>query len=209
MNCPICRQSLTKNKGVLVCTAGHGTLMSGKILGELKNHNLGDYPTTSKSVVNSQQGIICPNCSASMHKVDYNSTGILIDSCANCPYRWLDAGEIAKIETFKPKINPEDLNFLEELKQKTDELSTVTTEDPNPRLPLYSSGWGGLIRGNMAGNSRRTLGLLAFTGISGLVVGIKNSKLVRVVAPFFIIGFIILGYLIYQQVRQSDLRMFP
>jgi Zn-finger nucleic acid-binding protein len=32
-----------------------------------------------------------------MQNLDYQNTGVKIDSCTNCPYRWLDANEITAL----------------------------------------------------------------------------------------------------------------
>lgn len=204
MNCPFCNKPLTEKDGVFVCPAGHGTLMAGKLLGELKQLNIPDEVPTTETQADSQKTIACPHCGSQMQKVNYNDTGIVIDVCTNCPYRWLNAGEIKKIEDFKPKINPQDLLFLESLKEKTEAVAAnVDAEDTeNPEVPLYSGGWGGLIRGGWAaGNDNRTLGWITGAAMYGLIVGIMKSKVVRIIAPFVILGFIILGYLILKQVH--------
>ncbi|QQS18042.1 zf-TFIIB domain-containing protein [Candidatus Saccharibacteria bacterium] len=159
---------------------------------------------TSAPIPKRDSELVCPHCGAIMNRVDYNSTGIIIDSCIKCHYRWLDRGEFGKIIEFKPRINPDDLLFLLDLKLKTEAIVTKGSDDPNPEVPLSSGVLGGLIRGNMAGDSRRTLSYLAGAGISGLIIGIIKSRFIRVLAPFIIIGFIILGYLIMKQMQLID-----
>ncbi len=204
MKCPLCRSELVEKDEVFVCPKDHGTLMAGKLLGGLKQLNISDETHTSQAQGNTNKPLVCPHCSAQMQKVNYNDSGIIIDACTNCAYRWLNAGEIKKIEDFKPSIHPQDLLFLTSLKEKTDTVATSTAQEDteNPEVPLYSGGWGGLIRGGWAaGNDNRTLGWITGAAMYGLIVGIMKSKVVRVIAPFAIIGFIILGYLIYKQVR--------
>jgi Zn-finger nucleic acid-binding protein len=204
MQCPVCSSELVQKDEVFVCPKGHGTLMAGKLLGELKQLNIPDETPTSQTQVDANKPLVCPHCSAQMQKVNYNDSGIIIDACTNCAYRWLAAGEIKKIEDYKPSIHPQDLLFLEGLKEKTDAVAASETQEDteNPDVPLYSGGWGGLIRGGWAaGNDNRTLGWILGAGMYGLIVGIIKSKVVRVIAPFVILGFIILGYLIYKQVR--------
>jgi Zn-finger nucleic acid-binding protein len=185
MKCPICNAELVERDQVFVCQRGHGTLMAGKLLGELKKLDFPDEPASGEARADDKKPLTCPHCSAQMQKVNYNDSGIIIDACTNCPYRWLNAGEIKKIEDFKPNIHPQDLLFLESLKEKTDAVAaSADAEDTeNPEVPLYSGGWGGFIRGNMAGNDNRTLGWLLGAGMYGLI------------------GFAILFYLIFKEVR--------
>src|SRR6266436_2898613 len=156
MRCPICKSLLTAKGDVFICPSGHGTLMSGKLLGELQERHIRDEASSNSQQVNIKKQLICPHCSARMQKVNYNNTGILIDSCASCPYRWLNAGEIEKIEAYKPNILPQDLLFLVGLQEKTRVLSnsdTVRGNNPNPEVPFKSGAWGG-----MAGDDPSTLG---------------------------------------------------
>src|SRR5436305_4122052 len=154
MRCPICNSPLTETDGVFMCPLGHGTLMSGKLLGELKELNIPDEAPSTLAQDTAKKSLNCPHCSAPMQKVNYNDTGIIIDSCTNCPYRWLAAGEIEKIEEYKPNIHPQDLLFLVGLQDKTRALASGNTDtggDVNPEVPLYAGGLGGVIRGDMAG----------------------------------------------------------
>ena len=66
--------------------------------------------------------------------------------------------------------------------------------NPNPEVPFKSGAWGG-----MAGDDPSTLGWLAGVGMYSLIVGMFKSKVVRVVAPIVILGFIVLGYLLFKQ----------
>lgn len=202
MNCPICNRKLVEEDEVLICPAGHGTLMTGKLLGELRRLNVPDEAPTAK-LPDDKKSLICPNCSKRMQKVNYNDTEIIIDACTNCPYRWLDAGEVEKIKDFKPKLSPEDLLFLEGLREKTATLTgrSATNDDPNPEVLLSSGVWGGAIRGGAAGDDRRTLGYLVGAATYGLIAGAFKSKFIRIIAPFVVIGFIILGYLIIRQIQ--------
>ncbi|SRR5258708_7907939 len=204
MHCPICNNLLTETDGVFMCPSGHGTLMSGKLLGELKELHIPDEAPSAQAQDTAEKNVTCPHCSAPMQKVNYNNTGILIDSCTNCPYRWLAAGEIAKIEEYKPNIHPQDLLFLVGLQEKTKTLAsndTATGNPLDPEVPLYTGGLGGSIRGYMAGSDSRTLGWLTGAGMYGLIIGILKSKVVRIVAPIVVLGLIILGYLIFRQLN--------
>ncbi len=204
MHCPICNNPLTEMDGVFMCPSGHGTLMSGKLLGELKELNIPDETPSAQSQDTAKKNLICPHCSAPMQKVNYNDTGIIIDSCTNCPYRWLAAGEIEKIEEYKPNIHPQDLLFLVGLQEKSKALASDNTDtggDVNPEVPLYVGVLGGSIRGYMAGSDSRTLGWLTGAGMYGLITGMIKSKVVRIIAPIVILGFIVLGYMLLKQLN--------
>ena len=179
-----------------MCPSGHGTLMSGKLLGELKELRIPDEAPSNLPQNSVNKSLICPYCSTPMQKVNYNGTDIIIHSCPNCPYRWLDAGEIEKIEDFKPNIHPQDLLFLVSLQEKTRALSNNDTDNPNPDVPLNSAGLSGV-----AGEDLSTLGWLMGTGMYSLIVGILRSKVVRIIAPLIILGFIVLGYRILKQLN--------
>lgn len=89
LKCPIC-QSKTKyiSGSTYKCPNGHGRLVTGKELNQLSKQN----PTKIKLISdNSDRDIKCPNCSQLMTKLYYR--GATIDSCINCPFRWLDNGE--------------------------------------------------------------------------------------------------------------------
>jgi biotin transporter BioY len=78
------------------------------------------------------------------------------------------------------------------LQQKTIDLAKAASEpddNPNPEVPIYSGETGGYVRGYILG-----------AGMYGLITGIIKSKLVRVIAPFIIAVFIVLGYLLYKQI---------
>lgn len=207
MYCPACKQTLEKYKNCFICPNSDGALITNRQLVE-KDENLItgiDANRSNKAIELPQRDteIACPHCGAAMHLVDYNFTGIMVDSCTGCHYRWLDKGEFRKIKDHKPRMKGEDILFLLDLEQKIETLDKMekTKNDPNAEVPLYASGWGGFVRGGMAGNSRRTLGWLLTAGMFGLITGIIKSKLIRIVAPFIILGFAILGYLIWKQVK--------
>ncbi len=50
-----------------------------------------------KFVEQTQTAITCPSCGNPMGKIPYNGGQTMIDSCSNCPYRWLDAGDIIAV----------------------------------------------------------------------------------------------------------------
>ena len=165
------------------------------MLGNLESKSIKD-----KVEVGAIQGsdvLYCPNCSNKMDKVDYNLTGIIIDSCTACPYRWLDAGEVAKIQDDRSISDVDDLLFLLKVNERLKELDVkneVSEDERNPRLPLqgsYRSAAG--LTGSMRG--------IAGAGIYGLIKGLLVSKFTRILLLVSIVIFILLYILIYVDYR--------
>lgn len=199
MKCPVCQQTLVGRDGVFVCPSSHGTLIPGKLLGSLKQINIDDTALTTQHKSSNHQ-ILCPHCGHTMQKSNYNSTGIIIDACVNCPYRWLDAGEVKKIKDFKPKLDPESLLYL--LGFENQIKASKAADNMNPDVPLSDGVAGGIIKGGIvAGDDNRTLGYLLGAGLYGLIVGIIKSKFIRILSPFIILFFIILFYLLLKQIN--------
>ncbi len=194
MLCPVCQIELVHEGTVLACPSRHGILVTGKVLQERETISVDDKGDSQ--AVNTKQQLTCPNCSAAMQKVNYNDTEIIIDSCPNCMYRWLDTGELAKIRNYKPNPNAENLLFLLDFDDKLKSVSNDQIENPNPDVPLTSGVVGGLVKGGMAGDDKRTLSFMLTAGISGLIIGMIKSKFMRIVGPIFIIGLGILFYMI-------------
>ena len=63
-----------------MCPDGHGTLVTGKYLSDIEISPYLDETKNTRSV-DSKHQVVCPYCSVKMHKVDYNSTDIIIDAC--------------------------------------------------------------------------------------------------------------------------------
>jgi len=202
MNCPICSNNLKRDDSVFICPSGHGTLAGGKFLGQIEKASLDDEAQTLQ--LNTEHKLNCPHCQQPMTKVNYNYTGIIIDSCTSCHYRWLDTGEAKKIKDYKPDTKPEHLLAILELEDKTKKLAQQDSSDNIPKDPLRSSAAGGLVRGWASGDSRRTLSLLSGIAMWGLITGMIKSKFMRIVGPFFILVLITLGYLILKQMQQID-----
>ncbi len=95
LNCPVCNKPMTTNNLWHTCPDGHGILISGRELEALHNRviHIGADPAKAAK----HEKLICPNCRARMEVVNYQSSGIQIDSCPNCPYRWLDANEVGDL----------------------------------------------------------------------------------------------------------------
>ncbi|HET6924862.1 MAG TPA: zf-TFIIB domain-containing protein [Candidatus Saccharimonadales bacterium] len=94
--CPICRQAMRITDNWQRCPAGHGILLDGKDLVRLRHGRL-KIDNDPKSAAPHEQ-LICPNCHNPMVHVDYQDSGVVIDSCEHCPFRWLDADEVTAIE---------------------------------------------------------------------------------------------------------------
>lgn len=92
MQCPRCQADLRGEDGQYRCEKGHGVLLSGAQLIRLKK------PIARRRILTEAQlaeepGADCPNCMLGMKPVNYQQTGIVIDACVQCGYRWLDNGE--------------------------------------------------------------------------------------------------------------------
>jgi hypothetical protein len=83
-----------------VCPDAQGVLISGRELIAVRNGSIKIPVNTSNAVEHGD--LTCPNCQHPMTPVDYQETGVMIDSCTNCPYRWLDANEINQLVTKIP-----------------------------------------------------------------------------------------------------------
>jgi len=69
-----------------------------------------------------------------MTKIDFVGSGIEIESCSNCKFRWLDNGELEQIRSIKPHLTREDLIFISNLESKL----TKERRFANSRLPYFS-----------------------------------------------------------------------
>lgn len=91
--CPVCSGHLEEHSGYYACPKQHGMLLQGSKLplvrsGEIKNPSFGKSRTH-------QNKILCPVCGNPMQHVGYGGSDTIIDTCTRCPFRWLDAGELA------------------------------------------------------------------------------------------------------------------
>lgn len=84
--CPICRELARDKK----CPRGHGRLVTGGELAQLPRLIANIRPATQGDP---NRLLHCPNCNQPMVKINYTKN-TEIDSCINCPYRWLDNGEL-------------------------------------------------------------------------------------------------------------------
>ncbi len=92
IKCPLCNIVLVNKEDYFHCPRGDGVLINGKQLGNVKRGLL-TLPSTRAKLPARTSDIMCPSCGNKMTHVPYNGGSTIIDSCSNCPYRWLDAGE--------------------------------------------------------------------------------------------------------------------
>ena len=95
--CPICKTPMGIKTKRLQCPNGHGILINGRYVIEIRGKQLKIDEVIENPTKHDQ--IICPNCGNEMVTTNYQNTGVIIDSCTNCPFRWLDAKEADKIST--------------------------------------------------------------------------------------------------------------
>ena len=203
MKCPICSELLTALANeCFACPQDDGVLISSRHLMQKESTLVRKVAAseldTPGSVTQREHDLICPHCGSQMHRVSYNATGIIIDTCQYCSYRWLDRGELQKIATFKPKLLPEDMLFLLDVQRQIDAKNT--DENPDPNVPLSSGMTGGIVRGSVAGNSQRTGGYLLGAGMYALAESLRTKRGRLLLLIFFII-FGVVGYLIYLQIH--------
>lgn len=101
LKCPICNTDMEIGQYWFTCKNQHGILIPGPDLHKIKQkihkvNKSGGQPVQ-------HEGLHCPSCGSKMHPVDYLKSGVIIDSCTQCAYRWLDTNEAYKISN--PKIN--------------------------------------------------------------------------------------------------------
>lgn len=96
--CPVCGSALTNKDTYFECANGDGLLVKGDLLSDLHEGSV-KFSQTSSSDRNRKGDIKCPSCGHSMQHVNYNGGPVVIDSCSQCPYRWVDGGEIVSISS--------------------------------------------------------------------------------------------------------------
>jgi Zn-finger nucleic acid-binding protein len=188
--CPICANMLhAESRELLDCPKGHGALITGGHLSNLREKPKPANAPKTSTVINTEHAIECPHCTHAMHKVNYNGTGIMIDACAHCHYRWLDAGEAHKIQHFKPSHSPEDLLFIAEIDRKIQAHPKRDPKEANPELP--HRGWWYRLGNAALSPGRAPAGILG-QGLYGIVHGLVHSKTSRYLVIATIIIFTVL-----------------
>lgn len=111
--CPVCSKELINHDTYYVCSDGHGLLLKGGALMDLRRGELQlkKHNHDTASLTREGDEITCPACGASMHKVPYNGdANTVIDSCSACPYRWIDGGDIRGVQV-DLRAKPPEENF--------------------------------------------------------------------------------------------------
>lgn len=181
MKCPECAQTLkTFNRDCFVCSDGHGALIFNKHLREKDEDLVSKIEQGEMLPVSTQRthSIACPHCGTLMHQVDYNSTGIIIDSCLKCHYRWLDRGELRKIKDHKPQLDPIDKALLISLEEKIGKVHQDEVLNPAYQLSDRSLG---------------SPGSLGLSAIRAVYVGLRHSWFSRIAT----ITILIIAVLVY------------
>jgi Zn-finger nucleic acid-binding protein len=105
LNCPVCDEELMKGKQWLVCPKGHGYLIKGTEMLDVRRDSrhivkelaevLGRPPKViSFAVGSTHDELVCPHCAHPMNQTRYQMTEIVLDVCTYCPYRWIDGDEL-------------------------------------------------------------------------------------------------------------------
>ena len=108
-SCPTCEQplqtGLIEQRRALFCGACFGVLIRhvdfAGIVQERQARRAGIEPTEPRPIdpESLKRGIQCPSCSQHMETHPYYGPGnIVVDSCSECGYLWLDHGEITRVE---------------------------------------------------------------------------------------------------------------
>ncbi len=101
LTCPFCSEKLVEGKHLLECPAGHGCLLTGKQMMQLRTlpaHAIETELTYPPSKATPRpEHIACPYCTHTMKPATYQASSVVIDICDRCGYRWLDAGELASL----------------------------------------------------------------------------------------------------------------
>lgn len=95
LKCPICNDNMTKMPHSYECAQGHGRLISGEFLIAISKGEM-ELPPPDHPAQRAHGVLRCPFCKHDMAQVEYQGR-VPIDSCTHCPYRWLDASELAKV----------------------------------------------------------------------------------------------------------------
>ena len=103
LKCPFCQADLKNKDDYLLCPNGDGILIKGAAMVRMHAGSLKIDQSLLTSKQQTQTAVMCPSCGNPMGKIPYNGGQTMIDSCSNCPYRWLDASDITAVAQ-KPTI---------------------------------------------------------------------------------------------------------
>ena len=105
LQCPVCSVELMQGKQWLACPEGHGYLMKGTDMLDVRRDSthiikelsemFGRPPkVTSKVSEAKHDELKCPHCEHPMQQTQYQMTEVILDVCSYCPYRWIDGVEL-------------------------------------------------------------------------------------------------------------------
>lgn len=105
LKCPVCGIELMEGNQWLACPEGHGYLMNGTQMLDVRKDSthiikelsevFGRPPKMISKVTDAPHGkLLCPHCTHEMKQTKYQSTNIVLDVCTYCPYRWIDGVEL-------------------------------------------------------------------------------------------------------------------
>jgi Zn-finger nucleic acid-binding protein len=107
--CPTCEQPLStgliEGRRTLYCSNCFGVLLRhadfGGIVNERQARRVGVEPAEPRPIDPAafQRKLNCPSCQKTMEVHPYYGPGnIVVDSCTECGYMWLDHGELTRVE---------------------------------------------------------------------------------------------------------------
>ena len=112
IKCPICEVVLMQKESRLECPNGHGCLMTGKAMINLRKAAVDDGRVFERSAksdgiqIKTDRLLTCPYCSGKMKHSHYQHTDVAIDICSRCAYRWLDATDLPFFTGIDKQIRP-------------------------------------------------------------------------------------------------------
>lgn len=139
-HCPLCRRPLQKHDKYFACMQGHGALITPRHLREKDESVVSQIEAHANQAHNLTERthlINCPHCNTTMDLVDYSHTGIMIDSCMHCHYRWLDAGELRRIKDHKPALSPSDTALLTQIEHDIESLQNRPFYIKHPFISVF------------------------------------------------------------------------
>jgi len=118
--CPACSQTLCTGEvegcRVLYCGDCYGLLLKHEDFGTITRVRRGrregceSVPVSPLNTAEYERKIDCPNCQSTMEVHPYYGPGnVIIDSCSNCHYIWLDHGELKTVVHAEGGREPEPL----------------------------------------------------------------------------------------------------
>ena len=145
--CPSCSDCLQTaqldGRPILYCPGCYGMLVRrdhfGAIVSERRSRRAGQEQAVASAIepgVHSRR-LRCPACEGSMETHPYYGPGnVIIDSCANCDYVWLDHGELSRVERSAGGREPANMLLPIDLTGLTTHSSNEPEDERNPLAML-------------------------------------------------------------------------